>query len=99
VLDVPVPAGTPVSLILAAANRDPARFPGPDRYDLYRSGPGHLAFGSGAHFCAGKWFARAQIAIMLETLLDALPDLRLAEVPTFRGWEFRAPAAVRIKRG
>jgi cytochrome P450 len=97
VLGVPVPAGTPVSLILAAANRDPARFPDPDRFDLHRGGPAHLAFGTGAHFCAGKWFARAQIAIMLEVLLARLPDLALAEAPRFRGWEFRAPQALRVR--
>lgn len=95
----PVAAGTAVSCILASANRDETRFPDPDRFDIFRPATSHMSFGAGAHFCAGKWFARAQIGIALRLLLEALPDLRLAgRPPEFRGWEFRAPVALHIAR-
>lgn len=92
----PVPEGTPVSCILAAANRDPARFTDPDRFDMFRKDAGHMSFGSGAHFCVGKWFARAQIEIALQVLFDAFPQVTLLEAPEFRGWEFRAPRTLRV---
>ena len=97
VTGIAVPAGTPVSCILAAANRDPARFPDPDRFDLFRSDGAHISFGAGAHFCVGKWFAKAQIEIALRVLFDAFPRLQLAAEPVFRGWEFRAPRLLRIE--
>lgn len=91
-----IPCGTPVSLILASANRDAVRFADPKAFNLHRPQTAHMSFGSGAHFCAGKWFAKAQIDIALRVLLAALPDLSLTEPPLFRGWEFRAPTALRI---
>ncbi|WP_461017278.1 aldehyde dehydrogenase family protein, partial [Streptomyces daliensis] len=51
--DVTVPANESLFLCLGAANRDPARYPEPDRLDLRRPTPGHLAFGHGAHYCLG----------------------------------------------
>jgi cytochrome P450 len=91
-----IPAGTAVAAVLSAANRDPARFADPDRFDLFRAaGPG-LGFATGPHFCAGKWFARAQMTRMLAALLDAFPNLHLAAPPRFFGWEFRAPAALQV---
>lgn len=91
-----VPQGTPVSCILAAANRDPARFHNPDRFDMFRTDGGHMSFGAGAHFCVGKWFARAQIDIAMQVLFAVFPRIEAREAPVFRGWEFRAPRAIRI---
>ena len=97
VAGVTIPQGTPVSCIFASANRDEARFPDPDRFDIFREAKSHMSFGLGAHFCAGKWFAKAQIDIALRVLLDAFPDLRFADdPPEFRGWEFRAPMHLRV---
>ena len=95
--DINIPNGTPVSLIMASANRDEARFADPDSYNLHRPPTAHMSFGAGAHFCAGKWFAKAQIDIALRVLLARLPDMTLAEEPVFKGWEFRAPTALRIQ--
>lgn len=94
---VPVPQGTAISLILASANRDEARFPDPDRFDIFRKPTSHMSFGAGAHFCAGKWFAKAQIEIALRVLFEAFPDLALADgPPEFKGWEFRYPTSLRV---
>ena len=92
-----VPKGTAVALIMASANRDEARFENPDRFDIFRPARTHMSFGAGAHFCAGKWFAKAQIEIALRVLFEAFPNLRLAgKPPVFQGWEFRFPTALRV---
>jgi cytochrome P450 len=76
---VTVPAGETVWLSLAAANRDPARFPDPDRLDLGRDATGHLALGQGIHYCLGAPLARAETEIALAALLERFPDLALGE--------------------
>ncbi|HEX2574511.1 MAG TPA: cytochrome P450 [Polyangia bacterium] len=72
-------------LCLAAANRDPAVFAEPDRYDLDRDASQHVAFAFGPHTCLGAPLARAELAIGLGTLLRRLPGLRLdPEAPPVR---------------
>ena len=94
---IAIPAGTPVSCIFASANRDPDRWDDPDSFNIHRPQKSHMAFGQGAHFCAGKWFAKAQIAIALRVLLEAHPKLAFADgPPAFQGWEFRAPVHLKI---
>jgi cytochrome P450 len=67
--------GHTVQLSLAAANRDPQRFPDPDRFDIARRQAGALGFGHGPHSCIGAGLARMQAAIALRALLDRAPDL------------------------
>ncbi|MFI6537453.1 cytochrome P450 [Nonomuraea sp. NPDC050547] len=84
-----VPAGTPVMALVGAANRDPAVFPDPDRFDPGRFDPGrfdpgraperHLAFGLGIHFCLGATLARMEGEIALRALAEAAPELKLVE--------------------
>ncbi|WP_326777746.1 cytochrome P450 family protein [Streptomyces sp. NBC_01445] len=76
---VPVPAGETVLLSLSAANRDPARFPDPDRLDLGRDAGGHLALGHGIHYCLGAPLARAETEIALAALLDRFKEIELAQ--------------------
>ncbi|MBF9072605.1 cytochrome P450 family protein [Streptacidiphilus fuscans] len=71
-------AGETVMLSLAAANRDPARFPEPDRLDLQRSTGGHVALGRGAHYCLGAPLARLELQIAVDTVVRGLPGLRLS---------------------
>ncbi|MEV7229899.1 cytochrome P450 [Polymorphospora sp. NPDC051019] len=78
---VPIRAGESVTVSLPAANRDPARFTGPDTLDLARPARGHLAFGFGVHQCIGQNLARVQMRIAYPALLRRFPSLRLA-VPT-----------------
>ncbi|GAA3062102.1 hypothetical protein GCM10020254_02470 [Streptomyces goshikiensis] len=76
---VTVPAGETVLLSLAAANRDPDRFSGPDLFDVFRDTAGHLALGHGIHYCLGAPLARAETEIALAALLDRFGALALAE--------------------
>jgi cytochrome P450 len=73
-----IPAGEPVLAVLAAADRDPARFPDPDELDLGRAANGHLALGHGIHFCIGAPLARLEGRIGFERLLARFPRLELA---------------------
>ncbi|MFJ9123830.1 cytochrome P450 [Streptomyces sp. NPDC102340] len=73
-----IPAGVPVLVALGAANRDPARFPGPDELDLDRDAAAHLAFGHGIHRCVGAPLAKAEMELVLRAVLARFPELQLA---------------------
>jgi hypothetical protein len=84
--------GETLSVSLAAANRDPAAYPEPDRFDIERIDTHHQAFGGGRHFCLGAHLARLEAAETMSALLDRFPGLRLgtrghryAANPSFRG--------------
>lgn len=74
-----IPAGARVRLMLAAANRDPLRFPDPRSLRLDRSGTAHLAFGAGPHRCIGAALARSTMAEVVGTLLRAAPGFRAVQ--------------------
>jgi pimeloyl-[acyl-carrier protein] synthase len=76
---VRLPAGTLVSAMVGAANRDPEVFPEPDRLDVTRAPNPHLAFGHGIHFCLGAALARLEGRLALEGLAARFPELALAE--------------------
>jgi hypothetical protein len=82
---VAIPAGSLVLGFLGAANRDPAHFAEPDRLDVARDEPRHLAFGSGIHYCLGAPLARLEAQVAIGTLLGRFPGLTLAvERPAWR---------------
>lgn len=93
-----IPAGEPVGAVVASACHDEAIWPDADRFDITRERRPNAAFGYGPHFCAGHAFARGQERIALRTLVDAMPDLALDPTTdvVMRGWEFRAPAELRV---
>lgn len=85
--------GDLVVVYLAAANRDPAVFPDPHRFDIERSNAGkHLAFSGGRHFCLGAALARAEGEVGLRTFFERFPDVRAAgtgsrrDTRVLRGW-------------
>jgi cytochrome P450 len=77
-------AGQRVLLCQAAANRDPERFPNPDRLDLGRRDNDHIAFGLGIHHCLGAPLARLEGQVAFTTLAERLPGLRVVESPAWR---------------
>ncbi|WP_454617887.1 cytochrome P450 [Bradyrhizobium cenepequi] len=81
-------AGTPVTLCIGAANRDPAQFPDPERFDIARTPNRHLAFATGAHQCAGMALARLEGAIAISRFLARFPNYTLAGEP-IRGGRVR----------
>jgi cytochrome P450 len=100
VLDgVEIPSGSSVMVILGAANRDATRWPDPDRFDLTRERKGHLGFGHGAHLCIGQHLAKMETEVLVRTLLDGLPGLRLdpdAARPAIVGTLLRSPARLDV---
>jgi len=94
--------GDPVTVSLAGANRDPAVFDDPDRYDIRRPGPArHLAFARGPHFCLGAHLARLEAVAAVSALLGGLPGLRLDPLHPSApyGLVFRKPPALRVRWG
>lgn len=80
-----IPAGALVILLLGAANRDPARFADPDRFDVRRRDLGHVAFGAGVHVCLGAALARLETQVAIGALLRRLPAFRLStDQPVWR---------------
>ena len=73
--------GSVLTLAIGAANRDPAMFDAPDRFDIARAPNAHLAFGAGIHTCAGLALARLEARIAISRLLARFPKLALSGTP------------------
>jgi cytochrome P450 len=96
----PVRSGDLVTVSLAGANRDPAAFADPDRFDLRRANARqHLAFAVGPHFCVGAQLARLEANAALAALLDQLPGIRLdpARPSAPYGLVFRKPPSLHVR--
>ncbi|HET9773320.1 MAG TPA: cytochrome P450 [Acidimicrobiia bacterium] len=98
---VVIPAGSVVVAMLTAANRDPRRFPDPDRFEPAREENPHVAFGHGIHFCLGAPLARLELEIVLGTTLRRFPAMELAcdrnEIPWRPSALLRGPAALPVR--
>ncbi|MGN5377318.1 cytochrome P450 [Streptomyces lasalocidi] len=86
--DTTIPAGELVFIALGSANRDPERFPEPDRLDVTRAASGHVAFGHGIHHCVGAPLARMEGEIVLGALLRRFPRWRAAAPLDELAWRY-----------
>ncbi|MFF7073813.1 cytochrome P450 [Streptomyces pseudovenezuelae] len=88
-----IPEGTKILMFLGAANRDPARWTDPDRFDLARDPSGHVGFGMGIHQCVGQHVARLEAEALLTALARRIDRIELTGAPrrhpnnTLRSWE------------
>lgn len=98
---LPLPSGALVVLLLAAVGRDPSANPEPDRFDIGRSQPRHLAFGHGAHFCLGAPLARLEAQVALGAFARRFPHARLAAAnPRYKdNVTLRGLAALPVRTG
>ena len=76
-----LPAGAQLALCIGAANRDPAQFPDPDRFDIARSPNRHLAFAAGPHQCVGMSLARLEGTVAIGAFVARFPEYRLTDPP------------------
>jgi cytochrome P450 len=95
----PIDAGARLLFGIAAANRDPAVFADPDRYDVGRRPEPIMTFGIGMHFCLGAHLARAELVTSLGVLLARLPGLELVDADQTRiaGTVLRGPDQLRVR--
>jgi cytochrome P450 len=84
-------AGDHIYSIIAAANRDPARWSDPHRFDIRRDAKAHLGFGWGPHLCIGAPLARLETRVALERLLELAPEYRLRDVDFGTAFMIRGP--------
>ncbi|HZC47024.1 MAG TPA: cytochrome P450, partial [Candidatus Acidoferrum sp.] len=86
-----IPAKSFALMIVAAADRDPAQFKDPEKFDITRDPNEHVAFGEGIHFCIGAPLARMEARIAFEAMLERFPRLHLKDPaikPTYKGSYF-----------
>jgi 4-methoxybenzoate monooxygenase (O-demethylating) len=81
---ITIPAGSKVLLLVAAANRDPAKFEDPDLFDLRRNTPGHVAFGVGIHACIGQMVAKLEAELAVQALARHAATIAPAGEPTYQ---------------
>ncbi|MEA1652898.1 cytochrome P450 [Nitrospirillum sp. BR 11164] len=99
---VDIPAGSLLDVVAGAANRDPALYPDPDRFDIFRARKPHFSFSRGPHICVGQHLARVEMTRALHAVLDHLPNLRpdpdkpRAEI---RGTMMRVPRHLHVRFG
>jgi cytochrome P450 len=96
---VDLPAGSILEMNLGAANRDPRRWPDPDRYDLLRERKANVGFAGGPHVCLGRHVATAEMTVAMNAVLDRLPGLAFdptAAEPRIVGLEHRGPTPIHV---
>ena len=98
---VNLPAGACLSVASGSANRDPSRFPNPDRFDIFRERKHrHFAFALGPHVCIGQHLARVEMTRALNAILDRLPGVRLdpdMPPPAVQGTMMRVPKHIYVR--
>jgi len=97
---LPIPANAEMDVLTGSANRDPLRFPNPDKFDIFRERKHrHFAFVYGPHVCIGQHLARVEMTRALNAILDRLPNVRLdpdMPPPDVRGTMMRVPQHIHV---
>jgi cytochrome P450 len=96
---VTIPEGASVSPCLGSANHDEQRWEDPERFDIFRPAIPHLAFAHGPHMCLGMHLARLETRVILDAVLDRLPEIELDPGdldPHIRGLIFRSPTSLPV---
>lgn len=99
---VVIPAGSVLEVVAGAANRDPAVWDNPDKFDLFRKRDAHWSFSRGPHICVGQHLARVEMTRAIEAILDNLPNLQLdpnKPEPQVRGVMMRVPEHIWVRFG
>jgi cytochrome P450 len=98
--DVPIAEGDQISPALSAANRDPARWDHPEVFDIFRPAKGNLGFGFGIHNCMGINLAKLEATVVVNKLLDVIPDYQIATDTLDYGRSFviRAPVSLPLSQ-
>ena len=92
--------GDAINVSIGSANRDESKYEDPDRFDIHRVGPPHLAFGGGAHYCLGAHLGRLETTVAVNAMLDRLEDIRLEPGdadPHVHGQAFRSPTTLPVR--
>ena len=96
---VELPAGASIYTVIASANHDESRWQDPDRFDIQRPARPHMTFAQGPHMCLGMHLARMETCVLVDAVLDRLPDIRLdpdGDDPHIHGIMFRSPTSVPV---
>jgi cytochrome P450 len=100
---VNIPAGAFLDIAAGAANRDPAKFVEPDKFNVFRKSQNrHFSFAFGPHICIGQHLARVEMTRALNAILDRMPNLRLdthRPKPEIRGIMMRVPKHIFVRFG
>ncbi len=96
VAGVPLTDGADVILLLGGANRDPERYPDPDRLDIHREQKANLGFGFGLHSCLGVTLARLEAQIATSALLERFPGYAVVEPVGYTGFNLRGPGTIHL---
>lgn len=99
---IEIPAGALLDVVAGAANRDPALFPDPDKFDIFRDRKAHFSFSRGPHICVGQHLARVEMTRALHAIIDNLPNLRFdpdRPLPEIRGSMMRVPKHLYVRFG
>lgn len=97
---VDIPAGSYIDVVAGSANRDPAVYENPDKFDIFRKRHAHYSFSRGPHICVGQHLARVEMTRALDAVLDHLRNLRLdpdKPDPEIRGVMMRVPEHIYVK--